>query len=84
MNYRLILLTFLTIILPFQTLSAKKKVKEVKIEGVKGMAIGSDTESMEEVTARAINEAKTEALKRAVQRDLKLLAVSLSLEPPPE
>ncbi len=65
MNYRLILLAILSIVLSFQPLSAKKKVKEVKIEGVKGMAIGSTTESMEDVTARAINEAKTEALKRA-------------------
>lgn len=44
---------------------AQKKVKEIKIKEVEGVAIGGDMESIDQVTQRAINEAKVEALKQA-------------------
>lgn len=56
----------LIVILAFSPLSnAQKKVKEVKIENIPGTARGSDNESIAQVTNRAVNEAKVEALKQA-------------------
>ncbi|MFO7827785.1 MAG: hypothetical protein R6V23_04115 [Bacteroidales bacterium] len=46
-------------------LHAQKNVKEVKMNNIRGLAIGGDNESIGQVTLRAINEAKVEALKRA-------------------
>lgn len=43
----------------------QKKVEEIKIKDVQGVAIGSDLESVDQITQRAVNEAKIEALKRA-------------------
>ncbi len=44
---------------------AQKKVKEIKIKEVKGVATGGDLETIDQITQRAINEAKVEALKKA-------------------
>lgn len=44
---------------------AQNKVEEIKVDEVKGVAVGSNLESIEQVTLRAINEAKIEALKQA-------------------
>ena len=60
---RIIPLLILTLII-FNTYS-QKKVKEIKIKEVEGIAIGGDMESPDQVTQRAINEAKVEALKQA-------------------
>jgi len=46
-------------------LVAQNKVKEVNIGDVHGVAFGADNESIADVTQRAINEAKVEALKQA-------------------
>ena len=46
-------------------LNAQQKVKEIKIKEVEGVAIGGDMESVGQVTQRAIDEAKIEALKQA-------------------
>ena len=45
--------------------NAQKKVKEIKITEAQGIAIGADNESIAQVTQRAIDEAKVEALKQA-------------------
>ena len=47
------------------TAFADNTIKEIKMNAIKGLAIGGDNESIEQVTQRAINEAKTEALKLA-------------------
>ena len=52
-------ITFLT------SIYAQKKVKEIKIDGIRGIAIGADNESIEKVTQRAVNEAKAKALTQA-------------------
>ena len=60
-------LLILSIFLSFQqiNLSAQEKVKEIILTNVKGIAIGSNNESIDQITARAVNEAKIEALKKA-------------------
>ncbi len=58
-----LILFFLMVSKPFAV--AQKKVKEIKIKEVKGVATGGDLETIDQVTQRAINEAKVEALKRA-------------------
>lgn len=45
--------------------NAQRKVEEISMNEVKGVAIGSDLESVDQITQRAINEAKIEALKKA-------------------
>jgi len=63
--------SIITLIVVFQILFtihqvfADKDVKEIKMTNIKGMAIGSDNESIEQVIQRAINEAKTAALQSA-------------------
>lgn len=47
-----------------QVVYAQEKVEEIKMNSVFGVAVGGDTESVGQVTQRAINEAKVEALKR--------------------
>lgn len=59
------LLVIFQIFFASHTVFADKNVKEIKMTEIKGMAIGGDNESIEQVTQRAINEAKTEALKLA-------------------
>ncbi|MFP4022905.1 MAG: DUF4384 domain-containing protein [Thiohalospira sp.] len=44
---------------------AQKKVKEITITNIEGTALGNDNETLAQVTHRAINEAKVEALKHA-------------------
>ena len=60
---------FIPVIISFflvnSALNAQQKVKEIKISEVKGIAIGGDRESVDQVIQRAINEAKVEALKQA-------------------
>ena len=60
-------ISIISLILAFSVsyVYADKKVKEVKVENVKGLAIGSHSETIEEITNRAVNEAKTEAMRRA-------------------
>ncbi len=60
---RIIPLLILTLIV-FSTYS-QKKVKEIKIKEIEGIAIGGDMESIDQVIQRAIDEAKVEALKQA-------------------
>jgi len=56
---------FIIILLFFQPVNADNNVKEIRLTGVKGSATGATTESIEQVTHRAINEAKILALKQA-------------------
>jgi hypothetical protein len=49
----------------YQPVIADNNVKEIKLTGIIGTATGATTESIEQVTHRAINEAKTHALKQA-------------------
>ncbi|MFC2151007.1 DUF4384 domain-containing protein [Bacteroidota bacterium] len=58
-----VILLFLIVSKPFAI--AQKKVKEIEINEVQGIAIGSDIETIDQITQRAINEAKVEALKQA-------------------
>ncbi|MEE4197524.1 MAG: DUF4384 domain-containing protein [Bacteroidales bacterium] len=59
-------LVFLGVLLVLPgTMHAQKKVTEIKITGIQGTALGSDNETPAQVTQRAINEAKVEALKQA-------------------
>ncbi len=44
---------------------AQKKVKEIQINEIKGVALGGDMESVDQVLQRAINEAKVDAMKQA-------------------
>jgi hypothetical protein len=44
---------------------AQEKVEEINVHGIQGVAVGSDLESVDQITQRAINEAKIEALKKA-------------------
>jgi hypothetical protein len=46
-------------------LNAQNKLKEIFLENIQGNAVGNDNESIEQVTQRAVNEAKIEALKQA-------------------
>lgn len=59
------LVIFLSFYLFTLNANAQKKVEEIKISEVHGGAIGGDMESIDQVTQRAINEAKVEALKKA-------------------
>jgi hypothetical protein len=52
-------------LLAVQPVFADKDVQEIKLIGIKGVAIGSANESLEHVEHRAINEAKIKALKQA-------------------
>lgn len=52
-------------LLAVQPVFADEDVLEIKLVGVKGMAIGSVNESLQQVEQRAINEAKIAALKQA-------------------
>lgn len=61
-NITLILSTFLFINIE---LIAQDNIEEIKLKSIKGIAIGTDNESISQITQRAINEAKIEALKRA-------------------
>jgi len=45
--------------------NSQEKIEEINLRNVKGVAIGNNNESIEQVTQRAINEAKVEALKKA-------------------
>ncbi len=45
--------------------TAQQKVKEISLTNISGKAIGGDTESLKQVTERAVNEAKVKALKEA-------------------
>ena len=56
---------FFIFLLISQSVNADNDVKEIKITGIKGSATGATNESIEQVTHRAINEAKTAALKQA-------------------
>ncbi|MBU8891477.1 MAG: DUF4384 domain-containing protein [Bacteroidales bacterium] len=56
----LLILTFVVI-----STYSQKKVKEISVKEVAGIAIGADNESIAHVTQRAINEAKAVALKQA-------------------
>ena len=51
-------------LLVFSTYS-QKKVEEISVKAVIGVAIGADNESVAQVTQRAINEAKAASLKQA-------------------
>ncbi|MGE0089528.1 MAG: DUF4384 domain-containing protein [Bacteroidales bacterium] len=51
--------------LAVQPIFADENVKEIKLVGIKGLAIGSVNESLQQVEHRAINEAKIKALKQA-------------------
>lgn len=55
----------IVILSSFQPVIADNNIKEIKLTGVKGSATGATIESIEQVTHRAINEAKTIALKQA-------------------
>jgi len=46
-------------------LQAQKKIEEIKITGVSGKATGGENETLAQVEQRAVNEAKTEAVKQA-------------------
>jgi hypothetical protein len=46
-------------------LTAQEKAKEIPLKNIQGTAIGNNNESIDQVTQRAINEAKIEALKQA-------------------
>jgi len=59
-------LIFSTIFLLFNVnLCAQNKVKEISLKNVQGTAIGNDNESIDQITQRAVNKAKIEALKQA-------------------
>ena len=62
---RFFLPVIISLFLVSSALNAQQKVKEIKIKEVEGLAIGGDMESIDQVTQRAINEAKVEALKQA-------------------
>jgi hypothetical protein len=47
------------------SLCAQNKVKEITLKNVQGTAIGNNNESIDQVTQRAVNEAKIAALKQA-------------------
>jgi len=47
------------------SLSAQEKVEEIILKNIRGTAIGNNNESIDQVTQRAVNEAKVEALKQA-------------------
>lgn len=59
------LLLFLVTVVFIPNIQAQKKVEEIKIKEVQGIAIGSNLESIDQIVQRAINEAKVEALKQA-------------------
>ena len=58
------LISFIMFLLMFQLVYADNDVKEIKLLKVKGSATGAVSESIEQVTHRAINEAKIIALKQ--------------------
>lgn len=60
----ILLLVFLTALLPPSTFGSKK-IKEIRLKGVHGEAIGTAHESLNEVKQRAISQAKINALKKA-------------------
>ena len=45
-------------------INAQNKVIEIKLKEIRGIAVGSDLESVDQITQRAVNEAKVEALKQ--------------------
>lgn len=53
------------LIVASQNIQAQKKTKEIKINNVNGVAVGGETETLLQVKARAINDAKINALKKA-------------------
>jgi hypothetical protein len=58
-------LIFSTIFFYFNIhLNAQEKVKEIVLTKVQGTAIGNNNESIDQITQRAVNEAKIEALKQ--------------------
>ena len=60
-----IILPFSTIFFLFNvTLNAQDKLKEIVLTNVKGVAVGNDNESIDQITQRAVSEAKIEALKQ--------------------
>jgi hypothetical protein len=61
---RRIIFVLVLIIVVYNSFS-QEKVNEIKIEEVSGIAVGSDNESVVEITQRAINEAKAIAMKKA-------------------
>jgi len=66
MKIKLLAVALITLLLGIiSQVSAQKKVNELKISEVTGVAFGADNESIADITQRAINEAKVEALKQA-------------------
>ena len=61
---RTLLVLFITLLLN-SSLIAQKKVKEITLNNINGTAIGNNSESIDQITKRAINEAKVEAMKKA-------------------
>ena len=60
---RFLLPVIISLFLVSSVLNAQQKVEEIKIKEVKGIAIGGDRESVDQLIQLAINEAKVEALK---------------------
>lgn len=60
-------LTILSVCILFLNvqLNAQEKVKEISLKNIKGTATGTNSESIDQVIRRAVNEAKIEALKQA-------------------
>ena len=62
---KVLIILFVCILFLNVQLNAQEKVKEISLKNIKGTAIGSNSESIDQVTKRAVNEAKIEALKQA-------------------
>jgi hypothetical protein len=64
LNRTVIILSVIFLLLN-SSLYAQEKVKEISLKNIKGIAVGSNTESIDQVIKRAVSEAKIEALKQA-------------------
>ncbi len=65
MSFRYIFLSLALLSFTSSLFAQKKKVEEIKIEAVSGVAFGSNTESLQAVKQKALSNAKTEAIKQA-------------------
>ncbi len=65
MEKKILLIALLVFIGLPVSFSAKKKVEKIELENITGSATGGETESLQQVKQRAINNAKINALKQA-------------------
>ncbi|MEA3317793.1 MAG: DUF4384 domain-containing protein [Bacteroidota bacterium] len=64
-NIYIIIAFYLFFVSLTNNLQAKNKPKDIKIKNIKGFAFGSEAETLLQIKARAINDAKVKALKKA-------------------